>query len=207
MGLIYACANKFKGRGIEFDDLVQAGCLGFVKALDNFDENRGVKLTTYAVPVILGEIKRIFRDGGSVKISRSIKELSLKIIKAKNEYIIKNGIEPKVSTLAEILNIEPEKITEALCASRQPLSLTVEDEDSENQFDIPIDSHEEKLVEIMTLKKHLQELDEKDRELIKLRYFKNKTQVETAKVLNMTQVQISRREKKILKILKDKLLL
>ena len=117
LGLVHSCAKRFRGRGIEYDDLFQAGCVGLVKAADNFDPTLGYRFSTYAVPVILGEIRRLFRDGGSVKISRSLKELSVRVSRAAEELALFSGREPTVSELSEKLNITPEQTAEALNAA------------------------------------------------------------------------------------------
>lgn len=205
LGLVHSCAIRFKGKGIEYDDLYSAGCVGLVKAVDNFEVERGLCFSTYAVPVILGEIRRLFRDGGTVKVSRGLKELSMKINRVIKDFQDKNGYEPTVNQLAEIMQLEPNQIVEAINASSQPLSLTYENDDGEKQIDIPIQPPEEKLTEIMALRQIIGELDISDREIITLRFFKNKTQNETGKLLNMSQVQISRKEKKILEKMRSKL--
>lgn len=205
LGLVHSCAIRFKGKGIEYDDLYSAGCIGLVKAVDNFEVERGLCFSTYAVPVILGEIRRLFRDGGTVKVSRSIKELSMKINRVIKEFQDKNGYEPTVNQIAEIMQLEPDQIAEAINASAQPLSLTYDNDDGEKQIDIPIQPPEEKLTEIMALRQIIGELDLSDREIITLRFFKNKTQSETGRLLNMSQVQVSRREKKILEKMREKL--
>lgn len=205
LGLVHSCAIRFKGKGIEYDDLYSAGCVGLVKAVDNFEVERGLCFSTYAVPVILGEIRRLFRDGGTVKVSRGLKELSMKISRVIKDFQDKNGYEPTVNQLAEIMQLEPNQIAEAINASSQPLSLTYENDDGEKQIDIPIQPPEEKLTEIMALRQIIGELDISDREIITLRFFKNKTQNETGKLLNMSQVQISRKEKKILEKMRSKL--
>lgn len=205
IGLVHACAKRFKGRGIEYDDLVQSGCIGLIKAVDSFDESRGVKLSTYAVPVILGEMKRLFRDGGAIKIGRSLKELSLKATRACTDFRAKEGREPTIGELAEILGIETAQAAQALEASMAPISLTISDEDGESQIEIPVESHDEKLSESIALKQIIGQLDVKDRSLIVLRFFKGQTQTQTAKLLGMTQVQVSRREKLILSQLRTKL--
>lgn len=202
VGLVHACAKKFKGRGIEYDDLFQAGCVGLIKAVDAFDNTRGVKLSTYAVPVILGEIKRLFRDGGTIKVSRGLKEVSLKTTRAVNDFVLKNGREPTINELSEILAIEQTLVAQALEVSRVPISLTVENENGQSQLDIPVESLDEKLSEIIALKQIVNRLNKKDRTIILLRFFKNQTQSQTAKVLGMTQVQVSRRERVILNNLK-----
>lgn len=205
IGLVHACAKRFKGRGIEYDDLVQSGCIGLIKAVDSFDESRGVKLSTYAVPVILGEMKRLFRDGGAIKIGRSLKELSLKATRVCTDFRAKEGREPTIGELAEILGIETAQAAQALEASMAPISLTISDEDGESQIEIPVESHDEKLSESIALKQIIGQLDAKDRSLIVLRFFKGQTQTQTAKLLGMTQVQVSRREKLILSQLRTKL--
>ena len=206
LGLVHACAKRFRGRGIDYEDLYQAGCLGLVKAFDNFKSELGYKFSTYAVPVIIGEIKRLFRDGGAVKISRGLKELSLKVTREVQSFELKNGREPSVKELSDIMGIEPEQVSEALTASMQPVSLTITDDDVENQADIPVQSPDESITEIMSLNTEISRLDEKDREMIRLRFFRNMTQSEAAKKLNMTQVQVSRREKKILLQLRERLI-
>ncbi len=205
LGLVHACATRFKGKGIEYDDLYSAGCVGLIKATDHFDPERGLCFSTYAVPVILGEIRRLFRDGGTVKVSRGLKELSLKINRTIKDFRDKNGFEPTILQIAEIMNLEPHQIAEAINAGTQPLSLTADNESDEKQIDIPIAPPEEKLTELMALRQIITELDETEQQIIILRFFKNKTQSETGKILNMSQVQISRKEKKILEKMRDKL--
>ena len=205
LGLVHTCAKRFKGRGIEYDDLFQAGCMGLVKAVDNFDSRLGYKFSTYAVPVILGEIKRLFRDGGAVKISRGLKELSLKVSREVQDFMLQNGREPTVTELAQKMELPPEQVSEALSASLQPVSLTVSDEDGESQTDIPIAAPDEQITERLSLHTELEKLEEGDRELIRLRFHKGLTQTRTAELLGMTQVQVSRREKKLLLHLRQRL--
>lgn len=169
-----------------------------MKAARAFDESRGVKFSTYAVPVILGEIKRLFRDGGALKVSRSVRELSLKLSRYRDGFIAEHGREPTVSELSEYCGQSTEAVTEAIAAGQPPVSLTVTGEDGADELDIPCPSPEKHLIEMMSLKRAIAGLEEKDRKLIFMRYFQNKTQVETASALGMTQVQVSRREKKLL---------
>ena len=206
LGLVHACAARIKGKGIEYDDLYSAGCVGLVKAVDNFDKERGLCFSTYAVPVILGEIRRLFRDGGTVKVSRGLKELSIKVNRVVKDFRDKQGCEPTLGQISELMGIEPQQIAEAINAGTQPLSLTCEDENGERQLDIPVLPPEERLTEIMALRQIIGELNEMDRQLITLRFFKSKTQTEAGKILNMSQVQVSRREKKILEKMRSKLL-
>ncbi len=196
LGLVHACAQRYKGKGIEYEDLYQAGCVGLVKASDGFEEERGLRFSTYAVPLILGEIRRLFRDGGAVKVSRSLKELALRAKRQQDSFVKIQGREPTVQELAAELQVDAEILTEALCAAAPPLSLTVGEDDS--QLDIACDSPMEALSERIALKQLLDSLETKDRQLIILRYFKGWTQIKTAGALGMTQVQVSRRERKIL---------
>jgi len=205
IGLVHACAKHFKGRGMEYDDLFQAGCLGLVKAVDNFDSERGVKFSTYAVPVILGEIRRLFRDGGAVKIGRGLKELAMRASREAAAFSEREGRSPTVGELAEILQVEPAEAAQALGASQFPLSLTASPEDGGGQIDISIDSGDDKIAELLSLKQVVTELEPKDRSIIVFRYFKSRTQMQTAAALGMTQVQVSRREKAILSQLRAKL--
>ncbi len=205
LGLVHSCAHRFTGRGIEYEDLYQAGCMGLVKAFDAFDTERGVRFSTYAVPVILGEMRRLFRDGGTVKISRSLKELSVRTTRERENFILRNGKEPTVSELAALLEVSEENVTEALCAAAPVVSLTIGEDEGGGQSDIPVESPEEQITERLSVIKAVADLDEKDRRIIKLRYYENQTQTQTAKTLGMTQVQVSRREKKILAMLRNEL--
>lgn len=200
LGLARTCAGRFTGRGIEYEDLYAAGCLGLVKACDGFEPERGVCFSTYAVPVILGEIKKLFRDGGTVKVSRSLKELGLKISAERERCLKQTGTEPGVTQLAETLGTTPEQVAMAIRAAMPVVSLTPADsEDGNREWDIPVESPEEKLSEHIGLREVMDKLADQDRTLIRLRFFGGKTQSETARVLHTTQVQISRRERKILK--------
>ena len=207
LGLVHACAGRFKGRGIEYEELYAAGCLGLVKACDGFDTGRGVCFSTYAVPVILGEIKKLFRDGGTVKVSRSLKELSLKINVERERSLKRTGQEPTVTALAEALGTTPEQIALAIRAALPTLSLTPADgEDGLKEFDVPVDSLEEALSERIGLAEVLDKLSAADQRLIRLRFYAGRTQTETARVLGTTQVQISRRERRVLKWMREQLL-
>ena len=207
LGLVHSCAGRFRGRGLEYDDLYGAGCMGLIKAYDGFDASRGVCFSTYAVPVILGEIRKLFRDGGTVKVSRSLKELGLRINAAREHHNKLCGREPTLSQLAEELGESMENITLAIQAAQPALSLTPENrEDDDHQMDIPVDSPEEELADKIGLEEVLDSLLEQDRLLIRLRFYGNRTQSDTAKILHTTQVQVSRRERKILQWMRLRLL-
>lgn len=205
LGLVHLCANRFRNRGIEYEELYSAGCVGLLKAIKVFDENRGVKFSTYAVPVILGEIKRLFRDGGTIRVSRSLKELYIKINKEKEEYISKYGREPTITELSEILQVDEYNISLAVSSSLPPVSLTDTDEDGGGQVDIPVPAPDTEIGNSIAIRQILSKLPENDRKIIILRYYKNLTQSKTAQILNMTQVQVSRREKKILAFMREEL--
>lgn len=205
LGLVHSCANRFRGRGTEYDDLFQAGCVGLIKAADNFDESRGFSFSTYAVPVILGEIRRIFRDGGTVKVGRAIKEKSRAALKKKEEMSAELGREPTVGELAKNLDLDTAETAMLLNASLPAVSLTTGDE-GETQLEIPVESPENEISDLLALRQVLMKLDERDRKMIELRYFRGLTQSKTAVQLGMTQVQVSRREKAVLEGMRKKLI-
>ena len=205
LGLVHACAHRFKGRGIEYDDLYQAGCMGLVKASAAFDADRGVMFSTYAVPVILGEIRRLFRDGGTVKVSRSLKELGLAAGRTRELLGSELGREATVGGVAQRMGRSPEDIAQALAATAPPLSLTEGEEEGSGQIDLPEESPEERLSDLLSLQQLLAALEERDRKLIFLRYYRGKTQTEVARCLGMTQVQVSRREKRILQAMREQM--
>ncbi len=207
LGLVHACAGRFRSRGIEYDDLYAAGCVGLIKAYDGFDWGRGVCFSTYAVPVILGEIKKLFRDGGTVKVSRSVKELGIKASAVREKLLKEMGSEPTVSQIAQRLNASAEQVAMALKAGLPAISLTPAGEnDGNRELDIPIDSPEEELTDRISLQEVMQRLSPEEQKLIRLRYFCGRTQSETARMLNTTQVQISRRERKLLGVMRRQLI-
>lgn len=206
LGLVHLCANRFRGRGIDYEDLYGAGCIGLVKASKAFDSERGVMFSTYAVPVIMGEIKRLFRDGGAVKVSRQIKELAVKINHEREKFLNETGREASISELSQIMKIPESDITEAICAMSPTISLTCKDESFEGeQIDIAENAKDEKITDSITINEMLDTLEKTDRELIILRYYKGLTQMKTAEILHMTQVQVSRKEKKILLMLRKEI--
>lgn len=204
VGLVRALVPRFLGRGVEYDDLFQAGCMGLVKAAEGFDASRGFKFSTYAVPVILGEMRRLFRDGGALKVSRGLKELSMKAVRLSEKMAAENGAPPTVSALAAALEITPEKCAEALNASVMPVSLTNAEDGGD--LDVPVASPEEEIAERLALRQILKTLPEADKRLLEYRYFGHQTQSETARRLGISQVQVSRREKKLLLYLRSLLL-
>ncbi len=205
IGLVHLCANRLRGRGIEYEELFSAGSLGLVKAARGFDESRGLKFSTYAVPVILGEIRRLFRDGGQVKVSRPVKELSLRLNREKERFTKNTGREPTAEELAELTGESVERIAEAIASSKPLISLTEWDDDGERQADIPVPAPDGEIVDRLALYSSLRELEKRDRQIVFMRYFENKTQSEVARLLGMTQVQVSRREKKIMAQLNEML--
>lgn len=198
IGLVHSCCRRFVGKSIEYDDLFQAGCVGLVKASRDFDESRGFMFSTYAVPVILGEIKRLFRDGGLIKVSRSLKELSLKVSREKEKFEKTEGRQAGIGELANILSVTSEEITEALSVSTPTVSLTYEDGDEIREIVLVGDDPAEDMTDRLMIAQAMEGLDKNDKEIIICRYFRGLSQQNIAKKLNMTQVQVSRREKKIL---------
>ena len=196
IGLAHLCARRFLGRGMEYDDLFQAGCVGLLKAVENFDASRGVKFSTYAVPVILGEIRRLFRDGGALRVSRGLRDLSRKALEEADKLRQETGESRGVAQIAQRLGVPVEKAALALGVGQAPMSLT--DGEEGGDLDIPVEAPEERMTERMTLYQILHTLEERDQKLIRCRYFQGKTQSQTAAGLGMTQVQVSRREKKLL---------
>lgn len=204
LGLVHAFAKRYVNRGVEYDDLYGAGCVGLVKAAKAFDESRGTAFSTYAVPVIVGEMKRLFRDDGSVKVSRKLKELYLRICNETERFKLQEGREPKISELAEILNEAPEEISLALQASSPPLSLSFPDENEESEtLDLPIESEENALLTKLELNRALSMLTKEEAALIRLRYISELSQQKTAEILKTTQVGVSRKERKILQKLRE----
>lgn len=206
LGLVHLCANKFRNKGIEYEEMFSAGCIGLVKAMKAFDPSRNVKFSTYAVPVILGEIKCLFRDGGSIKVSRKIKSLSIHISRERDRFSKNYGREPTISELSEILNVSEAEIAEAVSAGLPTVSLTCEDDEGCSQLDIPVEAPDIKITDRVSLHQIISTLERDDRQLIFLRYYRNLTQVQTAKLLGITQVKVSRREKKILSVIREKML-
>lgn len=209
--LVRSIAYKFSGRGYEVEDLFQIGCIGMVKAVDKFDTSYNVRFSTYAVPLIMGEIKRFLRDDGIIKVSRGLKELSYKAFAAKEAAEKELGRLVTVAEIAERLGETPEKILMAMEATLPPESIYRQIGENDGKetclADLLADEEtdEDALVEAITLSQHLKELCPRDKKLILLRYFKGKTQREISAILGISQVQVSRLEKKILSSLRVKL--
>ncbi|MFR1707601.1 MAG: RNA polymerase sporulation sigma factor SigF [Clostridium sp.] len=209
--LVSSISKKFLNRGYEYDDIFQIGCIGLVKAINNFDENFNVKFSTYAVPMIIGEIKRFLRDDGMIKVSRSIKNTARKLHYDKDTLTKTLGREPTIEELSEYSKVDKEDIITALesASSMQYLYDTIHQDDGAPVLliDKLSEDYEEdnEVIDKLALKEALGKLDVKSRQIIILRYFKDKTQIQVAKMMGISQVQVSRIEKKVLKIMKDRL--
>ena len=195
-GLVWSVVNRFLGRGYSKEELYQIGCIGLIKAVQRFDVKFEVKISTFAIPYIMGEIKRFLRDDGPIKISRSIKELGSKIREIQREYMAKNGKDIKISEIAEILNTSVEDVSVALDASRPLDSIDeelYEGEDTQSKISKISNNKDEmgELINKITIRKLIKELEKREQEIILLRYYKQKTQVEVAKMLrNITSASI-----------------
>ncbi|WP_445612628.1 RNA polymerase sporulation sigma factor SigF [Geobacillus sp. YF-1] len=209
MRLVWSVVQRFLNRGYEADDLFQIGCIGLLKSVDKFDLSYDVKFSTYAVPMIIGEIQRFLRDDGTVKVSRSLKEMGNKIRKAKDELSKARGRAPTVTEIADHLGIAKEEVVLAQEAVRSPTSIheTVYENDGDpiTLLDQIANDDEASWFDKIALKKAIEELDERERLIVYLRYYKDQTQSEVAARLGISQVQVSRLEKKILQHIKEKM--
>ena len=201
-GLIWNIVNKFNNRNTDKDDLFQLGSIGLIKCIKNFDLTYDVKFSTYAVPMIYGEIRRFLRDDGIIKVSRTLKEISTKANRERENYIKNYNIEPDIKTLAKIVNVSVEELVSALDSSKIVESIDNED-NTENNFSIkdklPSNINESELIiNKIDLNTTMNKLSIEDRKVIQLRYFQDKTQTQVAKIMGISQVQVSRMEKKIL---------
>lgn len=205
-GLIWSIVKRFNGRGYELDDLYQVGCVGFIKSIKRFDTNLEVKLSTYAVPYMIGEIKRYIRDDGPLKVSRSIKELGIKIRELQKEYLPKNGDEISLAQIEKELKVSKEDISLALEATNAVESIersiytNNKDGNSVSLAETITSSknEEEAITNKLAINHLIKDLDKRDKEVILLRFYKEKTQSQVAKILGVTQVQVSRIERRIL---------
>ena len=200
IALVHSVARRFRNRGADYEDIFQAGCLGLIKAVDGFDETKGFKFSTYAIPVIMGEIKRIFRDGGQIKISRSLKEKSNHVQYHRERFINEHRREPTISELSELTGIEVNELCEVINILNPVLSLSFDN--NEEEFDIPFNDADKQFNRILV---HiaLKSLNSREQKMVYLRFFSGKTQAETAKILGISQVQVSRKEKDILNKLRN----
>ena len=208
--LIKSIVKRFLGKGVEYDDLYQLGCVGFLKAINNFDEKFNVKFSTYCVPMVIGEIKRFMRDDGIVKVSRSLKTMNYKINKFVNNYKNENnGETPTIEMIAKTLNIDAQDVVLAIESGKQLISLNENIDDDNNTCQIadkiPCAESDYEQIDFIMLKSALKVLSQRDKQLIILRYFRNKTQSEVAQVLGVSQVQVSRIENRILSFLKSEI--
>ncbi|MCI9681342.1 MAG: SigB/SigF/SigG family RNA polymerase sigma factor [Lachnospiraceae bacterium] len=211
MGLIHHVVKRFLGRGVEAEDLFQIGAIGLVKAVDRFDLSFGVRFSTYAVPMIAGEIKRFLRDDSMIKISRSLKELAIRAAKLREQLLMERGEEPGVEELSELLGVEPEELVQAMDGSAEVESLQKIVYQGDGEGLSLMDKveqgkdEEETLLRQLLLEQLLRSLEPKERRLIMLRFFHDRTQTQVAEELGMSQVQVSRLEKKILTALKKRI--
>ena len=206
-GLIWSVVRRFYGRGVEGDDLYQLGCLGFLKALQTFDEDYGTRFSTYAVPKISGEIRRFLRDDGPVKLSRSIKERSFLVRNAREALFQRFGREPRLSELSAETGLPTEEIADIDLATEEVVSLQQSlGEDGAELQDMVFDGEaEEKKLDALALREALARLPEKERTVIGLRYYRGLTQAASAKILGVSQVQVSRLERRALQYLRKSL--
>lgn len=211
MGLVHSIARRFQNRGVEMEDLIQIGCIGLLKAIDKFDTSYDVRFSTYAVPMITGEIKRFLRDDGMVKVSRSLKETAAKAYTVREEFFLKEGKEPRMEEIARELGITREELVLAMDSQGQVESLqkTIYQSDGNEislEDKLPLEENQQEMVvNRMFLEQALGTLDRKERELIYLRFFQDRTQSSIAQQMGMSQVQVSRMEKKILNRLRANL--
>lgn len=208
--LIKSIVKNYQNKGVDYDDLYQIGCVGFLKAINNFDEKFDVKFSTYAVPMIAGEIKRFLRDDGNIKISRAIKSLWIKIKSYVDAYERLYNKSPTIEEISEALQSTPEEIVYAMDASKQILSLDAQLDENSNNSQSVLDRVQEDdksdiLLDKLLLKDAISSLPERERKLILLRYYRGKTQSEVAILFGVSQVQISRLETKIIEKLKTRI--
>ena len=208
--LLKSIVKRYLGKGAEFDDLFQLAGMGLLKAIRGFDERFGVKFSTYAVPMIAGEIKRFLRDDGSVKVSRAIKGTAKKMNAFVEEYSIRNGSPPTVAQIAEAFGVEESEAVFIMGSSRMPVSIygkgDYKDEESRELLEkLPSADDQDELIEKMQLKSAISELPERERKIIFRRYFRDMTQSEVARIVGVSQVQISRIESRIVSEMKEKL--
>lgn len=206
--LVLSLLKKFTNRTDNMDDLFQIGCIGLIKAIDNFDLSHGVKFSTYAVPMILGEVKRYLRDNNSIRVSRSIRDLAYKVIQYRERYTKENGREPKIDEIAKELGIKKEEIGFCMDAIQDPISLQepIYNDGTENIYVIDqikdIKNTDETWTEKMTIESALNKLNEKEQIIVSKRFFDGRTQMEVAEEIGISQAQVSRLEKSAIEHIK-----
>ncbi len=206
--LIKSIVKRYRNKGVEYDDLFQLGAMGFVKAINNFNLDYNVKFSTYAVPMIMGEIKRFLRDDGYIKVSRSVKILSMKINRYLDNYRKNNEEDPEISQIAEEFGVDAQEVVFAMECSKMPLSIYDKDDGSEKSLSLLeriAAPQKTDLTELIAVKDILSTLTDREKKIILLRYFRDKTQGEIAGQLGVSQVQISRLESRIIQKLREKL--
>jgi RNA polymerase sporulation-specific sigma factor len=207
--LVWSIVQRFLNRGYEIEDLFQIGCIGLMKAIDKFDLSYDVKFSTYAVPMIIGEIQRFIRDDGSIKVSRSIKELANRMRRRNEEWCQEHGVPPSIQQLAVELNVSAEDLIQAQEAVRSPHSIheTVYENDGDpiEMVDQIANTDDEKWFEKFVLSEAVKQLTEREQLIVYLRYYRDQTQAQVAERLGISQVQVSRLEKRILLVLKEKM--
>lgn len=209
--LIKSVIKRYRNKGLEYDDLYQIGSMGFLKAINNFEPKFNVRFSTYVVPMVIGEIKRFLRDDGSIKVSRAVKSLNSQISKYVEEYTRSNQTKPTTTQIAKEFDIDECEVVFVMDSSKMPISIYTPMQEDNTKSSLLIDSMtevnpiNEELFESISLKNSLNQLEERDKQIILLRYFRDKTQAEIAKELNISQVQVSRLENKILEKLRQKL--
>ncbi len=208
--LIKSILKRYIGKGIEYDDLYQIGAMGLVKAINNFNTNFNVKFSTYVVPMIIGEIKRFMRDDGAIKVSRTIKSFNLQINKYIEKYFKENGTKPTIEQISKKFDVSSQEIIFAMDSARMPISLYAPFEDDDEKSLLVVDRFLEedandKIFDNIFLRDEIKKLDSRDKKIILLRYFRDKTQSEIAKTLKISQVQVSRLENKILEKIRERI--
>ncbi|MGN1104751.1 MAG: sigma-70 family RNA polymerase sigma factor [Candidatus Coproplasma sp.] len=208
--LIKSIVKRYLNKGVEYDDLFQLASMGLIKAITGFDESYGVRFSTYAVPMISGEIKRFMRDDGSIKVSRAIKAQAKQINLFVEEYTASNGVQPSIKIIAEKFSMSPSEVVFTMGSSRMPVSIYAQgdykDEKSKLLLDrLPVDDKQDELLDVLELRSAIADLSERDKKVIMLRYFRDMTQAEVAESLGVSQVQVSRIENRIMQTFRNKL--
>lgn len=208
--LIKSLIKRYLNKGIEYDDLFQLGALGFVKAIYNFDESFNTRFSTYVVPMVIGEIKRFMRDDGAIKVSRAVKSQNIKINKYIEEFVKTEYRKPTYEEIAKQFNMDPAEVIFTMDSSKMPISIYTPAEDDDTKSTFLLDKYttdtSDDMVDNLVLKEVLKNLNERDKQIIILRFFRDKTQTEIAKILGVSQVQVSRLENKIIEKMRESLL-